>query len=76
MALPDKTFANCFRKCGVSEEAAASVIADGGNPFAGLEEDEEDLVKNLATNLDSFRMNYSDQVDTYLVIDEYIDFDR
>ena len=60
----------------VSEEAAASAIADGGNPFAGLEEDEEDLVKNLPTNLDSFRMNYSDQVDTYLVIDEYIDFDR
>ena len=76
MALPDKTFANCFRKCGVSEEAAASAIVDRGNPFTGLEEDEEDVVKNLATNLDSFRMNYSDQVETYLAIDEYIDFDR
>ena len=47
MTLPDKTFANCFRKCGVSEEAAASAIVDGGNPFTGLEEDEEDVVKNF-----------------------------
>ena len=34
--LPDKIFTNCFRKCGISEETAASAIADDDNPFAAL----------------------------------------
>ena len=45
--LPDKTFTNCFRKCGISKEAAASAIADEGNPFAGLGEDDEDTIINF-----------------------------
>ena len=44
--LPDKIFTNCFRKCGISEEAAASAIADDGNPF----EDDEDAIKTLETD--------------------------
>ena len=31
----------------MSEEATANAIADDGNPFPGLEEDEEDAVKIL-----------------------------
>ena len=76
LTLPDKIFTNCFRKCGVSVEAASSAIADDDSPFIGLEEDEKDVVKTLATNLNFLRTNYSDQVDTDLATDEYIDFDR
>ena len=28
----EKTFINCFRKCGISEEAAVSAIADDDKP--------------------------------------------
>lgn len=76
MTLADKTFTNCFRKCGVSKQAAASAIADGGNPYVGLEEDKENEVKTLAIDLNFLRTNCSDQVDTDLATDEYIDFDR
>ena len=76
MTLADKTFTNCFRKCGVSKQAAASAIADGGNPYVGLEEDKENVVKTLAIDLNFLRTNCSDQVDTDLATDEYIDFDR
>ena len=76
LTLPDKIFTNCFRKCRVSVEAESSAIADDDNPFIGLEEDEKDVVKTLATNLNFLRTNYSDQVDTDLATDEYIDFDR
>ena len=47
--LPDKTFTTCFRKCGISEETAASATADDDSPFAGLEEDDEDAIKTLET---------------------------
>ena len=67
---------SCFRKCIVSEEAAASAITDDDNPFAELEEDEEDPVKALAANLNLLRTNYSDQVNTDFTVDGYIDFDR
>ena len=60
----------------VSEEAAASAITDDDNPFAELEEDEEEPVKTLAANLNLLRTNYSDQVNTDFAVDEYIDFDR
>ena len=49
--LSDKTSTKSFCKCGISEEAAASAIADDGNPFAGLEEDDEDAMKTLETDL-------------------------
>ena len=42
--LPDKTFTNCFRKYGISEETAASAIADDDNPFAALKKDNEDTI--------------------------------
>ena len=49
--LLDKTFTNWFYKCGISEEAAASAIADDDNPFAGFEEGDEDAVKTSETDL-------------------------
>ena len=76
MTFPDETFTNVFRKCKVSEEVAASAIADDDNPFARLEEYEEDAVNTLATDLNFLTTNCSDKVDTDLSIDEYIDFDR
>ena len=74
--LPNKTFTNCFHKSGISEEAAASAIADNDNPFAGLEEDDEDIIKTLATDLQFLKTNFESQVDGDLTTDDYIDFDR
>ena len=59
----------------MSKVAAASTIDDNENYFAGLEEDEEDVIKILATDWNFFRTNYSDQVDTNLTIGEHIFFD-
>ena len=76
MTIANKIFTNCFRKCGVSKEAAASVITDSSNLFAGLEEDKENVVKTLGIDLNFLRTNCSDQVETGLATDEYIDFDH
>ena len=40
------------------------------NPFAELKEDQEEAIKTLATDLNSLRTNYTDQVDIDVVIDE------
>ena len=74
--LPDKTFTNCFYNCGISEEAATSAIADNDNPFAGLEEDNEDAIKTLETDLQFLETNFETQADGDLTFDDYIDFDR
>ena len=74
--LPDKTFTNCFRLCGISEEAAANAIANDDNPFTGLEEDDEDAIKTLETDLHFLKTNLESQVDGDLKIDDYIDFNR
>lgn len=76
MALPDKNFTNCFCKCRMSVETAVSAIADDDDLLTGLVEDEKDMVKTSATDLNFLRINYSNQVDTDLAMDEYIDFDR
>ena len=52
----------------MSEEAAASAIADNDNPFAGLGEDKEDKIKTLGTDLNFLRTNYSDQDDADIAI--------
>ena len=70
VTLLDKTFTNCFCKCEVSEEAVACAIADNDNPFSGLQEDEEDAVKTLATDLNFSRTSYGDQVDINRAINE------
>ena len=76
MALPDKNFTKCFCKCGVFVETAVSAIADDDDLLTGLVEDEKDMVKTSATDLNFLRINYGNQVDTDLAMDEYIDFDR
>ena len=76
MALPDKNFTNRFCKCRIFVETAVSAIADDDDVLTGLVEDEKDTVKTLATDFNFLRINYSNQVDTDLAMDEYIDFDR
>ena len=60
----------------MSVETAVSAIADDDDVLTGLVEDEKDAVKTLATDFNFLRINYSNQVDTDLAMDEYIDFDR
>ena len=67
--LSDKTFTNCFRKCRILEEAAASASADDGNPFAGLEDD-EDVIHILETDLQFLKTNFELQVGGVLTIDD------
>ena len=43
--IPDKTFNNCFKKAGISEEAAERAINDDDDPFNSL--DVDDFVKTL-----------------------------
>ena len=73
--LPGKTFTSCFRKCRISEEAAASAIADN-HDLLDLEEDDEDAVKTSETDLQFLKTNFERQVDGYLTIDDYINNDR
>ena len=73
--LPDKTFINCFRKCGISEEAAANNIADEKNSFAGWEEDVEYAIKTLEIGLQFLKTTFELQVDEDLTTDDYINFD-
>lgn len=73
--LPDKTFTNCFRKCGISEEAAANAIVDEKNSFAGWEEDVEYAIKTLEIGLQFLKTTFELQVDEDLTTDDYINFD-
>ena len=68
---PDKN----FNKCRITEEAAASAIADDENPFAGLEEYDEDAIKTLETDLQFLKTNFESQVDGDLTIDDCNDFE-
>ena len=49
----------------------ASAIPDDDNPFAGLEKDNEDLMKTLETDLQFLKSKFESQVDGDLKICDY-----
>lgn len=49
----------------------ASAIPDDGNPFAGLEKDNEDVMKTLETDLQFLKSKFESQVDGDLKICDY-----
>ena len=51
------------------------VLDDEDDPFAGLDEIDEDTVQTLEANLDVLKEKSGDQIDADITSDEYIDFD-
>ena len=49
----------------------ASAIPDNDNPFAGLEEDNEDVMKTLEIDLQFLKSKFESQVDGDLKICDY-----
>lgn len=49
----------------------ASAIPDDDNPFAGLEKDNEDVMKTLETDLQFLKSKFESQVDGDLKICDY-----
>ena len=51
------------------------VLDDEDDPFAGLDEIDEDTVQTLEANLDVLKEKSGDQIDADITSDEHIDFD-
>ena len=74
-AVSNKTFTNCFKKAGISEKEVERVLNDEDDPFAGLDDIEEDTVQTLEANIAVLKEKFSDHVDADFTTDDYIDFD-
>ena len=71
-AVSNKTFANCFKKAGISEKEMEKVLNGKYDPFAGLDEIEEDTVQTLEANLAVLKESFGD---ADITSDDYFDFD-
>ena len=71
-SIPNQTFANCFKKAGISTEAAERALNDQDDPFAGLDI-EENIVKELETDLAKLKENFS--IDYRLSAEQLVDVD-
>ena len=60
---------------GISEKEVEKVLNDKYDPFAGLDEIEEDTVQTLEANLAVLKEKFGDQIDADITSDDYIDFD-
>ena len=69
-AVSNKTFTNCFKKAGISEKEVEKVLNDEDDPFAGLDEIEEDTVQTLEANLAVLKENFGDQIDANITSHE------
>ena len=74
-AVSNKTFSNCFKKAGISEEEVERVLNDEDDPFTGLDDIEEDTVQTLEANIAVLKEKFGDHVDADIKTDDYIDFD-
>ena len=59
-AVSNKTFTNCFKKAGISEKEVKKVLNVEDDPFAGLDETEEDTVQTLEANLAVLKEKFGD----------------
>ena len=73
-AVLNKTFANCFKKAGIFEKEVERVLNNEDDPFAGLDDIEEDTVQTLEANIAVLKEKFSDHVDADFTTDNYIDF--
>ena len=73
-AVSNKTFINCFKKAGISEKEVEKVLNDEDDPFAGLDEIEEDTVQALEANLAVMKEKSGDQIDADITSHDYINF--
>ena len=64
-----------FQESWFSEKEVEKVLDDEDDPFAGLDEIDEDTVQTLEANLDVLKEKSGDQIDADITSDEYIDFD-
>ena len=69
-AVSNKTFTNCFKKAGISEKEVEKVLNDEDDPFAGLDEIEEDTVQALKANLAVLKEKFGDQIDADITSDD------
>ena len=60
--IQDETFNNCFKKAGISDEAAARVLNDNIDPLNSLDVD-EDFIKTLDSDLDLIKMKFTKMSD-------------
>ena len=58
-----------------SEKEVEKVLDDEDDPFAGLDEIDDDTVQTLEANLAVLKEKSGDQIDADITSDEYIDFD-
>ena len=73
-AVSNKAFTNSSKKTGISEKEEEKVLKDEDDPFAGLDEIEEDTVQTLQANLRVLKEKFGNQIDAHITIDDYIDF--
>ena len=65
----------CFKKAGISERELEKLLNDEDDPFAGLDEIDEDTVQTMEANLAALKEEFGDQTDAHITSDDYIDFD-
>ena len=51
------------------------LLNDEDDPFAGLDEIDEDTVQTMEANLAALKEEFGDQTDAHITSDDYIDFD-
>ena len=68
--IPNSTFTNCFRKAGISQTTVESALREDGNPFAGLEAVEEDVLEMLQGDLHRLKAIFGG---TDISLNEYVD---
>lgn len=71
-SIPDRTFLNCFRKSGISEESAEKALNDEDDPFANLDV-EEDVIEDLRGDLQVMEEKFN--VNFELTAEELVDID-
>lgn len=71
-SIPDRTFLNCFKKSGISEESAEKALNDEDDPFANLDV-EEDVIEDLRGDLQVMKEKFN--VNFELTAEELVDID-
>ena len=71
-SIPDRTFLNCFKKSGISEESVEKALNDEDDPFANLDV-EEDVIEDLRGDLQVMKEKFN--VNFELTAEELVDID-
>ena len=63
-----------FKIAGISEKEVERICVEEDDPFAGLDDIEEDTVQTLGVDLAVLKERFGDQVDLKITPNEFIDF--